>query len=192
MLPFITLLGTTVFVTYASYLVYTLWDNQRRFAKASRDHGCKPVPTVSSWDPILGIDTFSTVIKSHLAGRRSELYKNLHIKYGPTFSMKLLGVSEIQTAHPENIQAICTSSFNDFGVNPMRGNIGAPFLDRGIFTEDGEFWKHSRALVRPTFSKAEIANLGGFERHVARYLALLPKDGSTIDLLPLTKKLVSL
>jgi cytochrome P450 len=104
--------------------------------------------------------------------------------------MKSLGVNEIQIAQPENIQAICTSAFNDFGVGPMRGTIGAPFLGRGIFTEDGQFWKHSRALIRPTFSKAEIADLGGFERHVSRFLALIPKDGSTFDLLPLSKKLV--
>ena len=98
--------------------------------------------------------------------------------------------TQLQTSSPENIQAICTSKFNDFGIAPMRGGIGLPFLGRGIFTEDGEFWKYSRALVRPTFARAEIADLENFERHVARFLDLIPKNGEAFDMLALSKKLV--
>ena len=105
--------------------------------------------------------------------------------------MKALCGPQLQKSDPENIQAICTSAFNDFGVGPLRGRIGVPFLDRGIFTEDGAFWKHSRALVRPTFSRAEIADLDNFERHVRRLLSIIPQDGSTLDLLSLAKRLVS-
>ncbi|TEY81952.1 hypothetical protein BOTCAL_0030g00130 [Botryotinia calthae] len=119
--------------------------------------------------------------KADAAGRRSEAYRELHQKYGQT----------CLTSQPENIQAICTSSFNDWGVGPMRGTIGLPFLGRGIFTEDGEFWKPSRSLVRPTFSRAEIAGLDNFENHVARFLTHIPKDGSTFDMLALVKRLVS-
>lgn len=73
----------------------------------------------------------------------------------------------------------------------MRGRIGAPFLDRGIFTEDGSFWKNALSLIKPTFTKSEISDLDNFEKHVARLLPLIPKDGSTFDLLPLVKRLVS-
>ncbi|KAL8819488.1 MAG: hypothetical protein Q9191_007725 [Dirinaria sp. TL-2023a] len=105
--------------------------------------------------------------------------------------MKALSVS-IQTADAENIQAISATKFNDFGVGPIRGNIGAPFLDRGVFTDDGEFWKHSRALIRPTFNRAGIADLNSFERHVGRFLALIPKDSSAFDMQPLVKRLTPL
>ncbi|KAF7908617.1 uncharacterized protein EAF01_004372 [Botrytis porri] len=71
----------------------------------------------------------------------------------------------------------------------MRETFGLPFLGRGIFTEDGEFWKQSRSLVRSTFSRVEIADLENFERHVTRFLNFIPKDGSTFDMLPLVKKL---
>ncbi|KAF4635042.1 hypothetical protein G7Y89_g3059 [Cudoniella acicularis] len=185
----LTLLGTTFVAIYAFYLLTVTWTKKRLSAEAAQRHGCKPIPTVSSWDPVFGFDTFINIRKADFAGCRSEAYRTLHKTYGPTFLMKSLGVFELQTSQPENIQAICTSNFNEFGVGPMRGTIGAPFLGRGIFTEDGEFWKHSRALVRPTFSRAEIADLGNFDRHVARFLALIPKDGSTFDLLPLSKKL---
>lgn len=174
----------------ATYIAYSLFSRWSREAEAARKHGCKPAATVPSWDPFLGIDLFIHTLKAEAAGRRSEAYRALRKKYGPTFLMRALGPIQIQTSHPENIKAICTSAFDDWGVGPMRGRIGAPFLDRGIFTEDGEFWKHSRALIRPTFSRAEITDLGNFERHVARFLALIPRDGTTFDMLPLSKRLV--
>lgn len=180
----------TVIAVYLNYLFFIAWSVKFRSAKASQNHGCKPIPTVSTWDPIFSLDTFISIRKADFAGRRSEAYRKLHKVYGRTFLMKPLGVSELQTSHPENIQAICTSHFNDFGVGPMRGTIGAPFLGRGIFTEDGEFWKHSRGLIRPTFARGEISDLVNFERHVARLLALIPRDGSTFDLMPLVKKMV--
>ena len=32
------------------------------------------------------------------------------------------------------------------------------FLGNGIFTQDGESWSHSRALIRPSFTRAQIAD----------------------------------
>lgn len=123
-------------------------------------------------------------------GKRSELFTKLHKRYGATFEMKALSDTRLHIAHPENIKAVVATKFNDFGVGPIRGNIGAPFIDRGVFTEDGESWKHSRALIRPTFNRAEIADLESFERHVVRFLDLIPRDGSPFDLQPLVKRLV--
>jgi hypothetical protein len=56
---------------------------------------------------------------------------------------------------------------------------------------DGPFWDHSRALIRPTFTRANVANLPAFEVHFQRFLRLLPKDGDTVDLKPLLYRLVS-
>ncbi|KAM0151694.1 hypothetical protein ACHAQE_008401 [Botrytis cinerea] len=186
----LTIVGTIVLATFTSYYILVTWTRSRRVAEAIRVHGCRSIPKVQSWDPILGLDTFIQIQKADAAGRRSEAYGALHRKYGQTFLVNSLG-KELQTSQPENIQAICTSSFNDWGVGFMRGTIGLPFLGRGIFTEDGEFWKHSRSLVRPTFSRAEIADLDNFENHVARFLTHIPKDGSTFDMLPPVKRLIS-
>ncbi|TVY82135.1 Cytochrome P450 monooxygenase lepH [Lachnellula suecica] len=182
--------AVTLLSIYASYVfLYISWSVSRRYAWAARNQGCKAAPMVRSWDPLLGIDTFVALRKADFAGRRSEIYKKLHLRYGHTFLMKPLGVVELQTSNSQNIQAICTSQFEDFGVGPMRGAIGEPFLSHGIFTDDGDFWKRSRALVRPTFSRKEISDLGNFESFVVKFLALIPKDGSEFDLLPLSKKL---
>ncbi|KAF7861562.1 hypothetical protein EAF04_008124 [Stromatinia cepivora] len=178
----LTVIITIFLATFTSYYILVTWNKSRRAAEATRIHGCKPIPRVPSRDPILGLDTFIQMQKADAAGQHP------HQKYGQTFLMNSLG-TELQTSQPENIQAICTTAFNDWGVGPVRGTIGLPFLGRGIFTEDGDFWKHSRSLVRPTFSRAEIADLDNFERHVARFLTHIPKDGSTFDMLPLVKRL---
>ncbi|KAF7933778.1 uncharacterized protein EAE98_003487 [Botrytis deweyae] len=188
MASLLTIITSILLATILPYYLLTTYFRARRASQAAQTHGCKPIPRVQSRDPILGFDTFIKIQKADAAGHRSEAYRALHQQYGSTFLMNSLG-TELQTSQAENIQAICTSSFNDWGVGPMRGTIGLPFLGRGIFTEDGEFWKHSRSLVRPTFSRAEIADLDNFERHVTRFLAFIPRDGSTFDMLPLVKRL---
>ena len=173
-----------------TYRLFTLWSERARFQQAVERRGCKLGKHVPTWDRLFGIDLFISITKAEIAGRKSEAFRSLHKVYGRTFEMKALGGVQIQTSQPENIQAVCTSAFDDWGVEPMRGNIGAPFLDRGIFTDDGPIWKHSRGLVRPTFSRAEIADLETFERYVQRFLALIPADGTAFDFFPLLKRLV--
>ena len=163
-----------------------------RFYKAARQYGCKRPRRYYNVDPFFGIDLFLLIRKADKQGRRSRAHADLHKRYGGTFEMKALGHAQIHTAQPENVQAVAATKFDDFGVGPRRGNVGAPFLDRGIFTEDGEYWKHSRALIRPNFSRNEVADLANFERHVDRFLALIPSDSSTVDLQPLAKRLVSI
>ncbi len=162
-----------------------------QFRKAARQHGCKPARRYPNWDRFLGIDLFVCFRGADYHGNRSDASVKLHKQYGRTIEMKAFGPAYILTAEPQNIQAIAATKFNDYGVGPRRGDIGAPFLDRGVFTEDGDFWKHSRALIRPTFSRNEIADLGNFERHVGRFLAQVPQDSRTFDLQPLAKRLVS-
>lgn len=60
-----------------------------------------------------------------------------------------------------------------------------PLLGRGIFTSDGDEWQHSRALLRPSFSKDQVADLALVELHVNNLFKLLPNNTGTIDLQPL-------
>lgn len=128
-----TIITSILLATILPYYLLTTYFRTRRASQAAQTHGCKPIPRVQSRDPILGLDTFIKIQKADAAGHRSEAYRELHQQYGSTFLMNSLG-TELQTSHAENIQAICTSSFNDWGVGPMRGTIGLPFLGRGIFT----------------------------------------------------------
>ena len=109
--------------------------------------------------------------------------------YGHTFQSRPYGTTKIFTIEPRNLQTVFATNFESFGVQPLRLFPFGPFIGKGILTTDGAFWEHSRALVRPTFARAQIANLSSLEVHVSRMIDLIPKDGSTVDLQPLFARL---
>lgn len=65
---------------------------------------------------------------------------------------------------------------------PIRQMIALDFLGKGIFTTDGKFWTHSRAMLRPQFEKQAVADLDQFEEHINNLISAIPADGSTVDL----------
>jgi cytochrome P450 len=164
----------------------------RRFKIAQRAHGCKPARRLPSWDPFLGLDVFAFLGIKTLRGERSDEFVKIHRKYGPTFEMKCLSQRKmVQTSSEKNLHCVTATNFNDWGVAPARQGVASPFMENGVFTDDGQPWRHARALIRPTFTRSEIADLEYFETFVQRFLALFPEDGSEFDMLPLAKRLVS-
>jgi cytochrome P450 len=57
-------------------------------------------------------------------------------------------------------------------------------LGKGIFTQEGAAWKHSRELLRKQFVRAQYQDLRYFHEHVANLIAAMPEHG-TVDLQPL-------
>ncbi|KAF7193665.1 Cytochrome P450 monooxygenase [Pseudocercospora fuligena] len=92
------------------------------------------------------------------------------------------------TSDPENMKSVLTRA-DDFVVEPSRLAAFEGLLGKGIFTADGAFWQHSRNMLKPQFDKSQITELEQFERHIPKLLALIPDDGSTIDLQPLFHRL---
>lgn len=95
----------------------------------------------------------------------------------------------LETVDPENIQALLATQFKDFQLGPTRLAQFRPLLRNSIFSSDGAYWEHSRALLRPSFSRENINDLESTERAVQ---ALIRAIGSTnesgwteTDLLPL-------
>lgn len=75
------------------------------------------------------------------------------------------------------------------GIQSIRHGVFKDFLGRGVFTMDGAFWQHSRAMLRPQFEKSQVSAIDQFEPHVLKLLSCIPTDGSTIDLQDLFHKL---
>jgi cytochrome P450 len=55
----------------------------------------------------------------------------------------------------------------------------------GIFTQEGQAWKHSRDMLRPQFMHKQYDNLEVFEEAVDDLLDVLPTHGGVVDLQPL-------
>jgi cytochrome P450 len=55
----------------------------------------------------------------------------------------------------------------------------------GIFTQEGDAWKHSREILRPQLFHRQYENLDVFKEPMDDLLQALPKEGGVIDLQPL-------
>jgi cytochrome P450 len=152
---------------------------RRRFALS---HGCQPIAKSCNKFPLLGIDVMLENIRATREHRFLELSRQRHALLGNTFESRQLLKPAILTVEPENIMAILALNFKDYGIGHRLQRVG-PLLGAGIFTHDGEHWETSRALIRPSFSRKQVADLTQFEELLSELLSLIPRDGkTTVDL----------
>ncbi|KAF2144836.1 uncharacterized protein K452DRAFT_349808 [Aplosporella prunicola CBS 121167] len=171
--------GVVVLYICAGLIVSSIEAHQFMRAK-----GCLPPAKVPQAERIIGYGLYKTIKSKQ--GKKTSLEEGLKrtLSSGYTASAVVMGQHVITTADPENIKAILATNFKDFGLGQRIDAFG-PFLGSGIFTADGIQWQHSRALIRPSFTKAQLAQLETIETHIQNLLARIPTDGSTVDLQPL-------
>ncbi|KAN0084998.1 Cytochrome P450 [Elaphomyces granulatus] len=96
-------------------------------------------------------------------------FKTLEIRLGPQ--------TVITTRDPENVKALLTTQFGEFGKGERFHREWKDFLGDAIFTTDGEKWHASRALIRPIFSRERVSDLSTFEIHTQKLLRILDSPG---------------
>ncbi|KAL3478118.1 cytochrome P450 [Aspergillus californicus] len=79
----------------------------------------------------------------------------------------------ILTRDPENIKAILTGQFSDYGKGESFHRDWREFLGDSIFVTDGEQWSASRHLIRPMFVRDRLVDTEIFEKHVQHLIPLL-------------------
>ncbi|PQE28624.1 Cytochrome P450 family protein [Rutstroemia sp. NJR-2017a BBW] len=163
------------------------WNSYRTFRAAALRHGCQRPPKYRSRDPIFGYDLVEARKEAVQRGRQMKLVMEEFDRYGKTWEEETFDTKVINTMEVRNIQEIAALSFHDY-KKPDR-SIFNPFLGHGIMSQDGPEWKHSRDLIKPIFSRAELSDLDIFSRHFERFLESIPRDGTTIDLLPPLQKM---
>ena len=176
-------LAFSAIVSVLTYYAYIKFLRYRQVFVYSRRYGCLQ-PPASPDSGLIGLRLILTFRASYKAKKLLEGQVQRYVEYGTTHTTSLLGSTLVMTIEPENIKAILANKFDDFGLG-TRLKTFSPLLTGGIFVNDGEPWKHSRALVRPAFTRNQVADLESFEFHTQKLIAKLPKDGSTVDLGPL-------
>lgn len=149
---------------------------RRQFARL---HGCKPVVGRSNKDPFLGLDRMYSIIQAAREHRALETSSERHRLFNYTFTSKQMLNSSILTAEPENIKTILSINFKHYGLG-YRLEQFEPLLGKGIFDTDGDHWAMSRALIRPNFTRDQVADLSSFENLIKDFFALIPRDGHTV------------
>lgn len=107
--------------------------------------------------------------------------------HGPncqTVQFDNFGLRCVFTHDPENIKAVLSTQFEDFGKGSDFHRNWEPFLGDSIFTSDGPQWRASRQLIRPQFLKERVSDLSIFERHVQVLLKhiLSLGNGASVEL----------
>ncbi|RDW67220.1 cytochrome P450 [Aspergillus mulundensis] len=150
---------------------------QRR--KNARQWGCQS-PNIAP-SGFFGIPPFLDLAKAIRQSRPVEFITEKYNIHGFTFKQSFLGRTGVSTIEPENLKAVLATQFNDFCLGLREREFG-PLLGQGIFTLDGPGWSHARALLRPQFTRDQVADLDLMESHISRMIELMPKDGSTFDI----------
>ncbi|KAF1974813.1 putative cytochrome P450 [Bimuria novae-zelandiae CBS 107.79] len=157
---------------------------RRQFA---RQHGCEPITRhYPHTFPYLRFDRMRAVKQARENHRHLEWIASTYRELGTyTLDFRVPNLQTIiSTAEPANCKAMFATQFNDFN-SADRLYIVGPLIGKGIFTTDGEEWRHSRAMIRPNFARTQISNIDAVERFLQDMFKLLPRDGTTVDLQPL-------
>jgi cytochrome P450 monooxygenase len=186
---FISSIVCTVLVGILSIL-YSRFRRYRAIQALKKQYGCKEATKYHHEDKVMGSDMVRERTKAMTEGRFFRLYSEQFKEYGKTFEEIWRGKPLINTIDPVNVQKMAAIAFEDYGKDPERSIAQAPFLGPSIF-DDGPTWKHARALVKPIFSRAEMSDMEHMESYFDRFMALLPDDGSMVDMQPLLHRLVS-
>ncbi|KAJ4361246.1 hypothetical protein N0V95_002064 [Ascochyta clinopodiicola] len=184
-----------VFLSYVLYTCVAYLITHRKHTVAARALGCRSAPGFKTFDPF-GIKNVSDIVRAgkecRVPSYLKERVDEVCLEQGQirsTFSQRILGKGSIFTVDPKNVQAILATKFKDFELGPSRNNNFSPLLGRGIFSSDGQEWSHSRALLRPQFTRDQISDLELEERHVRNLMGVLPLDShgwtDAVDLQPL-------
>ncbi|KAI1158137.1 cytochrome P450 [Nemania serpens] len=145
--------------------------------------GCKPAPFYP-WD-VLGIrylvETARALRENVMLERRKQALEEMgHTYLHGTFPDWNYCVTSDE---PENVKAVLAGSFTDWDLPAIRIKSFLPVLGRhSIFTTNGGEWQHSRAILRPAFVRDQISDLECVDRHVKRFITLIPADGTAFDL----------
>lgn len=90
----------------------------------------------------------------------------------------------IITIDPENIKAVLTGQFQDFGKGESFHREWKGLLGDSIFATDGEKWSSARQLLRPMFVRDRIVDTQMFEPNVQKLLRLFSgssKKGKVVE-----------
>ncbi|CAJ2500090.1 Uu.00g029430.m01.CDS01 [Anthostomella pinea] len=148
-----------------------------------KQHGCRPPPLLQNQRPF-GVDRLEQIFRADAESRLMELFLFHFRQTGYTLKQCFLGTPAYGTVDPANLEAMLNSRFNDFSNGPRRA-ITFPMFGDGIFTQDGEAWRHSRKMLQPQLVHRQYEDLSVFRQPMDDLLEVLPTGGGVVDLQPL-------
>ncbi|KAF2709973.1 cytochrome P450 [Pleomassaria siparia CBS 279.74] len=160
------------------------------YRSAVERHGCSEPPHYPHKVPFFGLDHFVNTMNAFKNVNFLDYKASQFTKYGKTFETNNFGTVLFETIDPEVSKAVFSTHATKFGLQPLRYETAKHLWGNGIIVVDGAHWQRGRALIRASFDVVHIANFERLRKHTETFLSLLPKDGATVDLIPLFKSLI--
>ncbi|KAI5970777.1 hypothetical protein CANMA_000196 [Candida margitis] len=172
-------------IVIASFVIYKLLHNFQ-LRQRSKKLGCKPIKKIPArnWLDYFGLDDIvhhkELTEKGQTFERIEQAFERANAK---TFQGTAVFKSFIMTIEPENLRHMMSSAhFNEWNIGHRPKAFGI-LLGDGIFSSEGTQWKHSRVMLRPSFTKENIKQITKMEPFAARVIELVKsKHGASIDM----------
>ena len=180
---------TPVQALFSIWVALVIYTYTRRFVAERRIRRLGlTAPFIKTYLP-WGLDMPIKASRKFLRNRAMDAWldewKHLEAEKTLNYTMELRLLSNVRvvmTADPENIKAMLTQQFADYGKGPEFHKEWHDFLGDSIFTTDGKQWSDSRALIRPMFQRERVADLDIIEQHVQELFHHLGNgDGRQVD-----------
>lgn len=139
---------------------------ERRFNAFAKANGCERVNKAQDQKWPWGLDRIYAVITAKKRGEDPlDDYFCAPLYEHPTLERDMLGGTKIiETIEPANVKTILATNFSEWEIGEYRHRAFRAVQGYNIFTSDGPFWQHSRALFRPQFSRNLVNDLEATER----------------------------
>ncbi|EED13116.1 cytochrome P450 alkane hydroxylase, putative [Talaromyces stipitatus ATCC 10500] len=178
--------SVSVFIFLVFFLAYRFLKNQyksRAHRKLEIAKGCQPL--LRTWKSRCpwGIDILHKAYQHESKKQILQFFLDVIAKSGNTFQQYLFFSRSINTVEPENIEAILSTQFEDFGLG-LRPIHFDPLMGNGISTQDGTQWRHSRQLLQSQFMSNRLNNLDQIKSAVDDLAIGIPENES-VDMQPL-------
>lgn len=172
---------TRWYIILATVVILWVGYSKVRIEYAKRRLGAKEAPYLPGTGFLFSRDPF-VMFRSKRDGTMLQFIWKVFEELGQSFRIKIAGVTLFATLDPENIKALLATQFNDF-VLGFRNAHFKPLLGDGIFTLDGNGWKHSRAMLRPNFTREKVGHVKALEGHIQSLAKHIRKhNGSGFDI----------
>lgn len=151
---------------YITWRLICYLQAERRFQNFATSHGCEPVYQAQDQKWPWGLDRMYKVLTARKRGMDPlDDYFAWPLYEHPTLQRAGLGGAQnIETIEPANVKAILATKFDDWVIGERRHRALRPCQGHNIFTSDGAFWQHSRALLRPQFARELVNDLEATEK----------------------------
>lgn len=179
------------FVAYVLHILIAQIRLHRQHAAFKRANDCEPAaanyPIKDPW----GLNFLLEIVPAAKSLELLPFFHRLHQRFGKTFVYgPWFGRGMVFSIAPENAKTVMATKFDDWVAKEARQEGFGPLLGDGIFTTDGAFWAHSRALIRPQFDKAQVSEqVEPFEASTLKLIAKIPDNEETVDLQDLFHRL---